>query len=460
MKKYEKIINDIILKIQTGIFKEGEQLYTEKEIKEIYNVSSTTAVRVLNELESAGYIFRVQGKGSFVNKTLVNKKVLVTENNNFHKHFKESVSEHSEVVEAEIIQDKELCAKLKLKNQKLLKVARIKYIGNIAWAYQTNYIPIKYLPDVNINDIDSFKELATMIRKKYRIDIHQEKSKKIMSVIVDTPEEIAKYIAKDGEPCFEFDRYTYFGDGKIFEYVKIYINYKYYMKNKEKILDQLKGGIIVSCQALPGEPLYVEEGGIMKLMALAAKEAGAVGIRAQGITDIVQIKETVDLPVIGIIKQSYEGMSQFITATMKEVDDLVETGCEIIALDCTLRPRFDGTTINDFVAEIKAKYPDIILMADIATFEEGVNAEKIGVDFVGTTLSGYTENTKDRPNEVDLGLIKKLSETISVPIIAEGRIHYPDQAKAAYDAGAFSVVVGGAITRPKEIAARFINAVK
>ena len=215
MKKYEKIINDIILKIQTGIFKEGEQLYTEKEIKEIYNVSSTTAVRVLNELESAGYIFRIQGKGSFVNKTLVNKKVFVTENNNFHKHFKESVSEHSEVIEAEIIQDKELCSKLKLKNQKLLKVARIKYIGNVAWAHQTNYIPIKYLPDVNIDDIDSFKELATMI-------------KKTMKVIVDTPEEIANFIAKDGEPCFEFDRYTYFADGKIFEYVKIFINYKYY----------------------------------------------------------------------------------------------------------------------------------------------------------------------------------------------------------------------------------------
>ena len=232
------------------------------------------------------------------------------------------------------------------------------------------------------------------------------------------------------------------------------------MNKKEEILNQIKGGIIVSCQALPGEPLYVEEGGVMKLMALAAKEAGAVGIRAQGVTDIVQIKETVDLPVIGIIKQSYEGMSQFITATMKEVDALVETGCEIIALDCTLRPRFDGTTINDFIAEIKAKYPDILLMADIATFEEGVNSANIGLDFVGTTLSGYTENTKNRPNEVDLDLIKKLSETISVPIIAEGRIHYPDQAKAAYDAGAFSVVVGGAITRPKEIAARFINAVK
>ena len=107
-------------------------------------------------------------------------------------------------------------------------MARIKYIGNVAWAHQTNYIPIKYLPDVNIDDVDSFKELATMIRKKYRIDIHQEKSKKYMQVIVDTPEEIANFIAKDGEPCFEFDRYTYFTDGKIFEYVKIYINYKYY----------------------------------------------------------------------------------------------------------------------------------------------------------------------------------------------------------------------------------------
>ena len=153
-------------------------------------------------------------------------------------------------------------------------------------------------------------------------------------------------------------------------------------------------------------------------------------------------------------------MSQFITATMKEVDELVETGCEIIALDCTLRPRFDGSTINDFVKEIKEKYPDIILMADIATLEEGINAEKIGVDFVGTTLSGYTENTANRPDEVDLKLISDLSKNISIPIIAEGRIHYPENAKAAYDAGAFSVVVGGAITRPKEIASRFINAVK
>lgn len=232
------------------------------------------------------------------------------------------------------------------------------------------------------------------------------------------------------------------------------------MNKKNEILEQIKGGIIVSCQALPGEPLYTEKGGIMPLMALAAKVAGAVGIRAQGVRDIKEIQQQVDLPIIGIIKRSYEGMSQFITATMKEVDELVETGCEIIALDCTLRPRFDGSTINDFVKEIKEKYPDIILMADIATLEEGINAEKIGVDFVGTTLSGYTENTANRPDEVDLKLISGLSKNISIPIIAEGRIHYPENAKAAYDAGAFSVVVGGAITRPKEIASRFINAIK
>ena len=232
------------------------------------------------------------------------------------------------------------------------------------------------------------------------------------------------------------------------------------MNKKNEILEQIKGGIIVSCQALPGEPLYTEKGGIMPLMALAAKEAGAVGIRAQGVLDIKEMQQQVDLPIIGIIKRSYEGMSQFITATMKEVDELVETGCEIIALDCTLRPRFDGSTINDFVKEIKEKYPDIILMADIATLEEGINAEKIGVDFVGTTLSGYTENTANRPDEVDLKLISGLSKNISIPIIAEGRIHYPENAKAAYDAGAFSVVVGGAITRPKEIASRFINAIK
>ena len=230
--------------------------------------------------------------------------------------------------------------------------------------------------------------------------------------------------------------------------------------DKQQLIEYLKGEMIVSCQALPGEALYKEEGGVMCLMAQAVKNAGVRAIRAQGVLDIKQIKEQTNLPVIGIIKKSYEGYASYITATMDEVDKLVEAGSDIIALDCTNRERGDGKTPSEFVREIKEKYPDIILMADIATLEEGINAEKIGVDFVGTTLSGYTENTANRPDEVDLKLISGLSKNISIPIIAEGRIHYPENAKAAYDAGAFSVVVGGAITRPKEIASRFINAIK
>ena len=224
---------------------------------------------------------------------------------------------------------------------------------------------------------------------------------------------------------------------------------------KKEILDSIKGGLIISCQALPGEPLYVEEKSIMYLMARAAKRAGAKCIRTNSVRDVREIKAETGLPVIGLIKQVYEGYEPYITPTMKEVDELVEAEADIIATDCTLRKRGDGLTAGEWITEIRRSYGDILLMADISTYEEGVNAWKAGVDFVGTTLSGYTSYSRQQDGP-DLELVRTLSQTVDIPVIGEGKVHYPGQAVEMLDAGAYAVVVGGAITRPLEIAQRFM----
>ena len=228
--------------------------------------------------------------------------------------------------------------------------------------------------------------------------------------------------------------------------------------SKEELLAGIRGKLIVSCQALPGEPLYVEEKSIMYLMARAAKQAGSPCIRTSSIRDVRAVKEETGLPVIGIIKINYEGYDSYITPTMKEIDELAAAGSDIVALDCTMRRRGDGTSINDFLAAIRKKYPDLILMADISTYEEGVNAWKCGVDLVGTTLSGYTDYSP-KTDGPDLELVRRLSGTIDIPVIGEGKVHTPEQAVQMLEAGAYAVVVGGAITRPLEIASRFIRAI-
>lgn len=227
---------------------------------------------------------------------------------------------------------------------------------------------------------------------------------------------------------------------------------------KQEILDAIHGKMIISCQAIPGEPLYLEDDSVMYLMARAAKRAGTPAIRTSSIRDVAAIKKETGLPVIGLVKINYPGYDSYITPTMKEVDDLVAVGSDVIALDCTLRKRGDGTTINEFIAQIRQKYPDIILMADISNYEEGINAWKCGVDIVGTTMSGYTDYTSKK-DEPDYELMTRLAADIDIPVIGEGKIHYPDQAVKALQTGIWSIVVGGAITRPLEIAQRFMKAI-
>ena len=229
--------------------------------------------------------------------------------------------------------------------------------------------------------------------------------------------------------------------------------------NKEQIFNQIHHGLIVSCQALENEPLYTPEGGVMPLMAKAAAMSGAVGIRANTVRDITQIKAVVDLPVIGIIKKDYPGTPMYITVTMAEVDALVACGVDILAVQGTSALRPDGKTAPEFIREVKAKYPDQLLMADIATFEEAMACAEAGADFVGTTMRGYTPETEGI-NDSDFDFMAKLAKECPAKVIAEGHIHYPEQARKALEAGAYALVVGGAITRPAEITARFTAAIQ
>lgn len=223
------------------------------------------------------------------------------------------------------------------------------------------------------------------------------------------------------------------------------------------IYSQLKGKLIVSCQALPHEPLHSSF--IMGRMAKAALEGGASGIRANTAADIAEIKSLVDLPVIGIVKRDYPDCPVFITPTIKEVDELVAVGCEIIAIDATNRPRPNGLTLDTLYHEIRQKYPNQLLMADCATIEEAYHADKLGFEFIGTTMIGYTADSPMPTADEHLAMIQTIIDNVNGKVIAEGNINTPEMTRRVLDMGSFAVVVGSAITRPQLITKKFADAI-
>ncbi|MEI0603479.1 N-acetylmannosamine-6-phosphate 2-epimerase [Brachyspira alvinipulli] len=222
-----------------------------------------------------------------------------------------------------------------------------------------------------------------------------------------------------------------------------------------EVFNRIKGKLIVSCQALEDEPLFSSF--IMGRMALAAAQAKAGGIRANTVADIQEIKKNTNLPIIGIIKRNYGDCNVYITPTMKEIDELVKEVVDIIAIDATKRERPDKVELKDFVKAIKEKYPNQIIMGDISDVSEAVYAESIGIDIVGTTLCGYTDYTKG--NE-PLKTLEEVLKSVKIPVIGEGNLDTPEKAKKAIEIGALAVVVGGAITRPKQIAEKFVKAIE
>lgn len=230
-------------------------------------------------------------------------------------------------------------------------------------------------------------------------------------------------------------------------------------ENIEKKIQNLRGKLIVSCQALPDEPLHSSF--IMGRMALAAERGGACGIRANTPEDIAEIRRQVALPVIGIVKRDYADSEIYITPTLREVEELMEVRPEIIALDATKALRPGGVSLDDFFREIRARYPDQLFMADCSTLEEAIHADRLGFDFIGTTMVGYTpQSAGAQIAGDDFVILREIVASVTHPVIAEGNINTPEKAKRVLELGAYAVVVGSAITRPQLITKAFVEAME
>ena len=230
------------------------------------------------------------------------------------------------------------------------------------------------------------------------------------------------------------------------------------------VLDEIRGKVLVSCQGplVAGEPSPFWEPEHMRMFAQAAKNAGCVGFRANTPPNVKAIKEAYpDMPMIGIYKIVEDGSDVYITPNMYAIEALRDLNCEIIALDGTNRKNARGKYAWEFIAEVKEKYPNQVLMADIATLEDAKLSAAAGVDIIATTMCGYTENTKELKLVCNFQLLEDIKREIPDKfLICEGKIWTIDDAQKAFDSGADAIVIGTAITNPLAITRRFVDNVK
>jgi len=220
------------------------------------------------------------------------------------------------------------------------------------------------------------------------------------------------------------------------------------------VFQRIRNGLIVSCQSEGDSPFNSPEG--VAMFALAAASAGAAGIRSEGIEKTKRIIDTVALPVVGLVKSSFDDGSVRITGSIADVEGLLAIGAAIVAIDGTFRMR-EGLSGPGFIAKVKQEH-ECVVMADIATLEEGMACAAAGADCLSTTLSGYTPETRSARATPDFDLLEALVKRVRIPVIAEGRITTPEAAAKMKALGAWSIVVGSAITRPGEITKWFIQA--
>lgn len=215
----------------------------------------------------------------------------------------------------------------------------------------------------------------------------------------------------------------------------------------------LRGTLIVSCQAPPGDPL--DDPDTLRRLAASALRGGAGGLRANGIACIEAFRKETKAPIIGILKR-YQNGEAAITPDFAAAEAVSNAGADIVALDCTARRLTAVEPWPELISRIHSELNKPVL-ADIATFEDAVAAQENGADAVATTMYGFTPETA-HGRSVNWELVERLVKTLRVPLIVEGHIAQPDEMKRALDLGAYAVVVGSAITRPESITARFVKA--